>query len=318
MSVRTRFGIAIIALCLYISSVSFASDYRRTTASHFAFYFHPGDERLAGSLIDKAEGMRGGIVEDLGFDFKGITQVYLAPSARRYQEMQPGGWVPSWSAGVAYPSLNLIILKSPRAIKRGHIDLEKVLKHELTHIAVGRAFQGREEVPRWLDEGLAMYESREWNVSRVSSIMYAVLTKSLIPLSEITHTFPHHVNRVKLAYAESFYLVSFLLNKHGKDSFHEFIRQCSRGKSLEDALRNVYAMRWEEFEDAWHAYLRVRFSWLPIITSASTLWFFTTLAFVLAYVKKNKAARLKYQEWEQEDAAATASNSRAGCDNGGL
>jgi len=208
-------------------------------------------------------------------------------------------------------------MKSPRAARGGTIRVIQVFKHEFTHIAMGRAFQRREEVPRWLDEGLAMYESREWNFTRVSSIMYAVLTKSLIPLSEITHAFPQQINRVELAYAESFYLVSFLLNKHGKDSFHEFIRQYSRGKSLEDALRNVYAMRWEDFEDAWHAYLRVRFSWLPIITSASTLWFFITLAFVLAYVKKKKTARLKYQEWDQEDAAATASNSRAGCDNGG-
>ena len=99
-------------------------------------------------------------MEDLGIDFEERTKVYLAPSFRKFQEIQPGGEIPSWAIGVAYPSLNLIIIKSPRAIKRGHIDLIKVFKHEFTHIALGRAFKGREKVPRWLDEGLAMYESR--------------------------------------------------------------------------------------------------------------------------------------------------------------
>lgn len=313
-----RYWFLIIVLYALTPSVISASDYKRVETEHFIFFFSAKDEKLMKSFMPRAEAARRDIVGNLGMEFNEKTMVYLATSSRSYQEIQPYKSVPSWSAGVAYPGLNLIIMKSPRATRGGTNSVIQVFKHEFTHIAMGRAFQGREKVPRWLDEGLAMYESREWNFSRVSSITHAVLTRSLIPLSEITHAFPHEVNRVKLAYAESFYLVSFLLNKHGKDSFHEFIRQYSRGKSLEDALRNVYAMRWVEFEDAWHAYLSVRFSWIPVITSVSTLWFFITLAFVLAYVKKKKAARLKYQEWEREDAPVTASNSRAGYDNGGL
>jgi hypothetical protein len=301
MSGRTRFSVAMIAICLFTSSVSLASDYRRTTTPHFAFYFHPGDERLAASLIEKAERMRGEIVEDLGFDFKGITQVYLAPSPSKYQEIQPGRWVPSWSAGVAYPGLNLIILKSPGAIKGGHIDLEKVLKHELTHIAVGRAFEGREEVPRWLDEGLAMYESREWDFSRVSAITRAVLTDSLIPLSQITDRFPPGADRAELAYVQSFYLVSFLVSTYGKVSFHRFIREYGSGTGLEKVLEKVYSLRWDEFEERWKDYLKVRFSWIPLITSATTLWFLVTIVFIIAYVRKRKAKQRIFEQWEKED-----------------
>jgi hypothetical protein len=300
MSGRNRFSIAMIALCLFTSSVSLASDYRRTTTPHFAFYFHPGDERLAGSLIERAEGMRREIVEDLGFDFKGITEVYLAPSPSKYQEIQPGPWVPSWSAGVAYPSLNLIILKSPRALKRGHIDLEKVLKHELTHIAVGRAFEGRDEVPRWLDEGLAMYESREWDLSRVSAITRAVLTDSLIPLSQITDRFPHEVTKAELAYVQSFYLVSFLVSKYGKDRFHRFIMEYGSGTGLGKVLEKVYSLRWDEFEERWKDYLRLRFSWIPLITSTTTLWFLVTIVFIIGYVRKRKAKRQIFEQWERE------------------
>lgn len=298
---RMRYWFAIIVLHLFIPIVSYASDYMGINTPHFAFYFHCKDERLMRSLIDQAEGLRREIVDDLGIEFTERTKVYLAPSFRKFQEIQPGGEIASWAVGVAYPSLNLIIIKSPRAIKRGHIDLKKVFKHEFTHIALGRAFRGREKVPRWLNEGLAMYESREWDLSRVSTMTRAVLTDSLIPLSEITHYFPNEPGRAELAYSESFYLISFLISRYSRESFHEFIKEYSGGKGLKEALKEVYGFGWEELEKRWINYLKLRFSWIPIITSASTLWFLVTIVFILGYLRKRKAYRLKLEELERED-----------------
>ncbi len=296
-----RYWFVIIVLYLFIPIVSSASDYIRINTSHFAFYFHYQDERMMRSLIDQAEDLRIEIVEDLGIDFEERTKVYLAPSSRKFQKIQPRGEIPFWAVGVAYPSLNLIIIKSPRAIKRGHIDLKKVFKHEFTHIALGRAFRGREKVPRWLNEGLAMYESREWDLSRVSTMTRAVLTDSLIPLSEITHCFPLEVDKAELAYSESFYLISFLISRYSRESFHEFIKEYSGGKGLKEVMLEVYGIGWEELEERWINYLKLRFSWIPIITSASTLWFLATIVFILGYLRKRRAYRLKLEELEREE-----------------
>jgi len=132
---RIRFWFAIIVLYLVTPLVSSASDYIGIDTSHFFFYFHSQDKKLMKSLIHDAEVLREEIMKDLGIDFKEKTKVYLAPSFRKYQEIQPGGEVPSWSAAVAYPRLNLIIIQSPRATKSKSIDLRKVFKHEFTHIA---------------------------------------------------------------------------------------------------------------------------------------------------------------------------------------
>ncbi len=298
---RIRYCFAIIVLNLFTPLVGSTSDYMGISTAHFVFYFQSQDERLMRSLIDQAEGLRRRIMEDLGIAFEERTKVYLAPSSRKFQEIQPRREIPSWSVGVAYPGLNLIIMKSPRAAKRGHIDLRKVFRHEFTHIAVGRAFRGRERVPRWLDEGLAMYESREWNLSRVSTITRAVLTDSLIPLSEITHSFPREADRAELAYSESFYLISFLISQYSKESFHRFIKEYSGGKGLEEVLMEVYGIRWKELEDLWKNYLKLRFSWIPIITSTTALWFLVTIVFILGYLRKRRANRLKLEEWERED-----------------
>ena len=293
----------IFILQLFTPAMSSAFNYIETPTSHFVFYFHLRDKKIIEYLIENSDKIRRDIMKDLGVDFMEKTKVYLAPSFRQYQELQPGGEVPSWSAAVAYPDLNLIIMQSPRAIKGNDIDLSKIFKHEFTHIALGKAFRQGEQIPLWLNEGLAMYESREWDFNRVSTITRAVLTGSLIPLSEITHLFPLEANKAELAYSESFYLISFLINQYGRKSFHRFLREYIEGKRLKVVLKKVYHINWEEFEEKWIHYLKVRFSWLPIVTSTTTLWFLITIAFILAYIKKKKATRLKFEQWEREENA---------------
>jgi len=279
----------------------FASELTTLTTSHFAFFFHPEDERAVRSLIEEAEGLRREITTDLGLEPEGVTRVYLAPTLTMYQALQPGGKIHDWSAAVAYPSQNLIIILSPRATRGSPMELSTIFKHEFTHIALGRAFQGTEDIPHWLHEGVAMYESREWDFRRTSTIMRAVLTGTLIPLSEITRHFPQDENRAELAYCQSFYLISFLINKYGRPPFHRFIREYSLGKSLDQVLAEIYSMDLDQLEEQWLGHLRMRFSWIPLITSATALWFFLALLFILAYAKKRNVKRQLYEQWDKEE-----------------
>jgi len=298
---RLRSWAAIATLCLSSSFWSYAADPRSYTTSHFQFYFYSQDERVIKPLIDEAEGLRAEIVKDLGLDFKDITKVYLAPSLKSFREIQSGRRIQSWSVGVAYPRLNLIILLSPRALKRGHMDLRRVFTHEFTHIALGRAFQGSGGIPHWLHEGVAMYESKEWDFRRVSTITRAVLTNSLIPLSEITQRFPREEDRAELAYCQSFYLISFLIHKYGRLPFHRFIREYSGGNPLDQVLVDIYDIGLDQLEERWQRSLKMRFSWIPIITSATALWFLLALLFILAYAKKRRAKRQLYEQWDKEE-----------------
>ena len=70
---------------------------------------------------------------------------------------------------------------------------------------------------------------------------------------------------------------------------------------MEKVLEKVYSLRWDEFEERWKDYLKVRFSWIPLITSATTLWFLVTIVFIIAYVRKRKAKQRIFEQWEKED-----------------
>ncbi|RLB27283.1 MAG: hypothetical protein DRG87_11870 [Deltaproteobacteria bacterium] len=293
--------LAIALLCLSVPLACFASEPMTVPTQHFAFSFHAQDDRTIRGLIDEAEELRREIVTDLGLEAEGVTRVYLASSLNMYQALQPGGKIQAWSAAVAYPRQNLIIMLSPRAIKQGHMELSTIFKHEFTHIALGRAFQGSEGIPHWLHEGVAMYESREWDFRRVSAIMRAVLTDTLIPLSEITQRFPQEKNRAELAYCQSFYLISFLINEYGRPQFHRFIREYSLGTPLNRVLVDIYGMSLDQLEEQWRRHLKMRFSWIPIITSATALWFLLALLFILAYGKKRGTKRQLYEQWDKEE-----------------
>ncbi len=70
---------------------------------------------------------------------------------------------------------------------------------------------------------------------------------------------------------------------------------------MKEVLMEVYGIRWEEIEERWRNYLKLRFSWVPIITSTTTLWFLVTIVFIFGYLRKRRANRLKLEEWERED-----------------
>ena len=242
-----------------------------------------------------------GIMSDLGVAFPGKIRVYIAERGA-FQELQPTGTIfPDSIVGVAYHRLLLIILKSPRDSNHPQADLRKTFIHELTHILLGSAFNGDEGVPRWLNEGIALYEAREWSLGRVTTMTRAVLTDSIIPLSALTHAFPADPRDLQLAYAQSFYLVSFLITRFGRESFHNFIQSYSKNKHLEEALFLVYEMNLYELEEEWHSYLKMRFSWIPIITSSTTLWFIITIIFIYGYMRKKRMVSVTLQQWEDEE-----------------
>lgn len=290
----------IILYLLSVPSISVA-EYSRLETGHFSFYFLPKDKPQINQLMHRAEEIRARIISDLGVEFATKTRVYFAADEDEFRQLQPQqSKKPGWVDGIAYPALNLIILKTSRIQGGYRRNITKNFIHEFTHINIGRAFKWR-RIPHWLNEGLAMYESREWQLGRISNMTRAVLTEKLIPLRDLTKEFPSGYQRATLAYDQSFYLVSYLLSRKGRGAFHQFIREYGRGKKLEQVLSEVYGLGLAELEKEWKTHLKLRFSWLPLALSTSTLWFVITMVFLVSYWRKRKQNRIIQAEWENEE-----------------
>jgi hypothetical protein len=270
--------------------------------AYFNFTFQEEDARAVSTLLTQADSIAREITGEFGLPLRKSITVIIAPTAEDFHRIQPSGArIPAWAIGVAYPAENRIILLSPRVRLRGHIELIKTFQHELLHIALGQAFKGSEHVPRWLDEGLAMIAGDEWSMARLSTVTFAVLGRKLLPMDKITESFPWDPGQAELAYCESFYFISFLKGRFGTDAFRKFMESYIAHKNFKEAIQDAYSVRWDEMEELWLSYLRVRFSWIPLITSSTTLWFLATLIFILGYVRKKRKSRLKLAEWTREE-----------------
>jgi len=267
----------------------------------FSIAYDRRDRRLAEAISAEAQAIRPLVVNHIGQAPTGRTRIVLAPSLKAFQGARPGGpALPDWAGAAAYPAANLILLRSPRAVRGERQDYRQVLIHEYTHICLGQALPDR-AIPTFLSEGIAMLLASQWQISSRIALTKAALLDRLLTLEQLTGPFPSDPEAAELAYAQSFLFLSFLVDRFGREALHGFIRDYARGVSLERGLKDMTGMHPVVLEDKWMAYLKMRASWIPLATSGATVWFVASLLFVAGYWRKRRKARATLRRWEEEE-----------------
>jgi hypothetical protein len=266
---------------------------------HFIIRYTSDSARPARHLAGKCEVWKTYVENVTGLTMEERVTVVITGKNRDFQRVQPaGGKVPLWAAAVAYPAMRLIIIKGREG--GAELDLEKKFIHEYSHLLLGAVFT-KSPIPDWLHEGLAMRLSGEWSFSRALTMSEAVMTKRLIPLDQLVTSFPEEEREAHIAYAQSYYVISFFLSEFGADALSRFIKDYGRGFGFENALYRATGLKKEAFRRKWERFVRLRFSWLPIITGAGGFWFLVSLLFIFAYLRKRKRARRILEAWDEEE-----------------
>jgi len=288
--------VALLWMGLALANAS-SPELHRAETEHFTFWYQQANRRAAAFLMQRADQTARDISAGLGLAAPQKIVVYLVPAGKDVRQVLPGAsQIPSWAAGAAFPEQSSILILSNKKA-----DLAAVFRHEVNHLFLGQVFNGKHRVPRWLDEGLAMIQAREWSMTRLATMTNAALSDSLIPMDELVHAFPYELRDAELAYCQSFYFISFLKGRFGEAAFRAFLKNYARSKDFAAAIHQTYSLSWESMEHLWQDYLRLRFSWIPIITSTGTLWFVASVIFLAGYLRKRSTSRRTLQTWEQED-----------------
>ena len=182
----------------------------------------------------------------LGVPAGAQMDIFVAPDDESFGALQPGH-TPDWADGTAWPADGDIFLHAPSARSGTAPRLEQVLDHEIVHILVGRAFQGR-PVPRWLQEGLAQYYSGELGPETAETLTRAAGTGQLLPLRLISAGFPDDALGAQLAYAQTADFTAFLAQRagggqEGDVALRKLLAAAQMGATLQDA---VYACTGDE------------------------------------------------------------------------
>jgi Peptidase MA superfamily len=129
-----------------------------------------------------------------------------------------------------------------------------VIPHELQHLVFNTAVDNPYHFPpRWLNEGLAVYQSESYPPGDRIDVEQAAKRGTLIPLPGLTGQFPTTADGFSLAYAESVSAVDFLVRTYGKDALVGLVRSYADGRTDDEAFTAAIGLDMEAFSDAWLA-----------------------------------------------------------------
>lgn len=192
----------------------------------------------------------------LGVPIGAAIDIVVAPDDAAFASLQPGH-TPDWADGTAWPELGQVFLHAPSSRRGDAPALEQVTDHELVHILVGRAFQGR-PVPRWLQEGLAQFFAGELGPRTADVLSVGSATGRLLPFSRISAGFPSDAVGAQLAYAQTADFTAFLSQRAGGGArgdavLRKLLAAGQRGATLPEAVYAATGESLESLEARWRA-----------------------------------------------------------------
>jgi tetratricopeptide (TPR) repeat protein len=166
----------------------------------------------------------------------------------------PGG---AGFLGVCFGTV--ITANSPAAHGSHPTCWEATLWHEFCHVVTLNKTQNK--MPRWLSEGISVYEERQadpaWGQSLNPQFRQMLLKDDLTPVSGLSAAFlrPPSPQHLQFAYFESSLVVQFLVERYGLDTLRAILVDLGNGMTINDSLtRQTGAI--EELDAAFAEYAR--------------------------------------------------------------
>jgi hypothetical protein len=225
------------------------------------------------------------------------VHILVAGTESDFQRLT-GGIIPDWGIAAAEAERGLIFLKSPRIYQPGK-NLRSIVIHELSHVVMGNAVRGA-SVPRWFEEGFALYNSGESGTSDAVQLSGSLLTNQLLTLREIDDVLMFQREKAALAYREALSAIEYLVEKHGAESIAGLTQALSNGESMEESIRQVTGLSMNAFENEWMEYIKSRYRWYIFMDMRLILSITMVSLFLAAYIKKRHQIKEKKKQWEIE------------------
>ena len=252
---------------------------------------HPPVEHLQAALQATAPTMYAEVNEQLGA--APLDQVTVDLTATLKDAEQDLHWrLPSWAAGAARSHDGEILLTVHHEGQRH--DIERVLRHELAHVAIASAAGGA-DVPRWFNEGLARYLAREQSAADAQQLAAARLAGRLPSLEGLTRSFPPGADDASLAYATSARAIELIVERGGASAPADVLHALARGEHFDDALQEAAGV------PTWQLSLRVRDAialWPAALTVLKDAGGPLAFAGLLAFVGYGRLRRRRREQLE--------------------
>ncbi len=283
-------------LCLFYIKAFGQTPYNLTSRENIKIYHLNADSSYAKSALQDLKNTYAEIAYDLRIKETDTVKVIIAASRREFHDLIQGK-LPEWTGAFAVPGQKTMYVRSPRWHKTEK-NFENSVIHEFIHLQLHQYVPNR-KIPRWLDEGLAIFYSREnrWRTS--AAISKAITTNSLIPLDHIDTVLKFHRSKAELAYQESYSAVYYLLTTYDIDAVRIILDELRQGTSIDSCFLKATGSTFRQFEQEWlrYAHDAHRGLWL---SEPNWYWLIILLLLPIAYLAKKLHSKRVQKEWSRE------------------
>ena len=229
------------------------------TTDHFEIYYYPEEEQHLERIAGYAESAYQHISSDLKHDlaFKVPLIIFKTSSEFQQENVIPGAAVEGVGA-FAEPERDrmLVPLDDPPDL------LYRTITHELAHIFQFDIIPTsliRRNLPLWLNEGGADYETGIWQPLDIMTVRDAAVADIIPKMSEMEGY--GGFNNPRLIYNLGHACYEFMESRWGKEGVRQFLfalRKSVIGGG-DDAYEEAFKIKGEEFDQQFDKYLKERF-----------------------------------------------------------
>jgi tetratricopeptide (TPR) repeat protein len=237
-------------------------DYRKVESEHFEFHIHDREaDLLAPYMVELAEEAWATLSERYRFEPPAPIRVEVYPSHADFS-VRTVGLAGLGALGVCFGPV--IALDSPSARQVGHFNWGGTLWHEIAHTFTLLATDSK--IPRWLTEGLSVFEERRarpgWGDDVQVGFLTALRDGELLGIAEINDGFvrPKFPNQIALSYFQASLISDWIEENYGFDAILTMLAGYRDGKSTEEVFEEAMSLGLDDFDERFFGHLRARFA----------------------------------------------------------
>jgi hypothetical protein len=226
-------------------------DWQTLNNDRLTLYWYRGDRAFGEALFDQANKTLDQIESEAGVKVEMPVKIFIYGSFSDLREAIAVG-AQEWTGGQAFTDQGVVVIGvAPSDLSYGLA----ATPHELTHLVIHQATDNPYgDIPRWLDEGLAVYMSGEldagWRGYR-AEVADSAQANKLMTLQTLSSSFPADSAQAGLAYAESGSVVEFIIQHYGKDAMADLLKIFSEGALYDQALEQALGVDTWGLDNAW-------------------------------------------------------------------
>ncbi len=215
------------------------SKFRTLTNSNFIVRMSSQEAQLYGDrVLDLLGRASDALCKKYGVELQRPTVVEIFPEQKDFAVRTFGMPGNPGYLGVCFGSV--ITANSPASQAPNPANWEDVLWHEFCHVVTLNCTRNR--MPRWLSEGISVYEERQadpaWGEKMNLSYRDMILNRQLTPIKDLSGAFlqPKNGEALQFAYYESSLVVEFIVQHFGIGNLKQILLDLRDGKDVNDAI----------------------------------------------------------------------------------